>query len=161
MMVNHEFGAFINDDTYYLILGSFPSVESRKQGFYYMHPQNRFYRVLEFVLNEPGLYQMSIDDKKKILAKHHIGLYDVIDSCEIKGSSDASIKNISLLDIDCLVKKYPLKKIILNGKKAYLLFAKQFPHLLHIAVAVPSTSAANAAWSLKRLIEAWQIINQD
>lgn len=161
MMANHEFGAFINDDTYYLILGSFPSVESRKQGFYYMHPQNRFYHVLENILNEPGLYQMSIDDKKKILAKHHIGLYDVIYSCEIKGSSDASIKNISLLDIDYLVNQYSLKKIILNGKKAYSLFTKHFPHLLNIAVAVPSTSAANAAWSLEKLIEAWKIIIQD
>ncbi len=161
MIVNHEFGAFINDDTYYLILGSFPSVESRKQGFYYMHPQNRFYRVLEVLLNEPDLYRMSLDDKKRILVKHHIGLYDVIESCEIKGSSDATIKNTSLLDIDHLVRCYPIKKIILNGKKAYSLFVKHFPHLLHMAVLVPSTSAANAAWSLEKLIEAWKIINRN
>ena len=87
MKINHSFPIFINKDSKILILGSFPSVKSRELDFYYMHKQNRFYKVLSLIFDE-DFYNASIDDKKELLKKHHIALYDVIEECEINNSND-------------------------------------------------------------------------
>ncbi len=156
-MIFHTFPPFIGENTHILILGSFPSQESRKQGFYYMHPQNRFYRVLG-ALFEENFFDCSISEKQYLLNKHHIGLYDVIEACDIQGSADATIKNPVISPIRNYLKTYPIVRIYLNGQKAYSLFCKYFPDLKSIAKALPSTSSANASWTIDKLIQAWSVI---
>lgn len=149
-METHSFGAFYNVDSIYLFLGSFPSVKSRERNFYYMHPKNRFYPLLEEVFNDSFTTQ-NIEEKKILLKKHKIALFDVIESCEITGSSDSSIKNIKVIDIEKILNKSNIQKIILNGKLAYNLFIKYFPNLIDKAYYLPSTSPANAKCSLENL----------
>jgi hypoxanthine-DNA glycosylase len=151
-MVNHSFEAIYDKDSIYLFLGSFPSVKSREYNFYYMHPQNRFYPLLKEVFND-DFTTLDLVKKKKLLLKHKIALFDVIKSCEIVGSSDSSIKNITPNDIEYIVKNSNIKKIILNGKLAYNLFIKYFPSLTNISYYLPSTSPANAKCSLDKLKE--------
>ena len=149
-METHSFGAFYNVDSIYLFLGSFPSVKSRERNFYYMHPKNRFYSLLQEVFNDSFTTQ-DIEEKKMLLKKHKIALFDVIESCEITGSSDSSIKNIKVNDIEKILNKSNIQKIILNGKLAYNLFIKYFPNLIDKAYYLPSTSPANAKCSLEIL----------
>ncbi len=149
-METHKFGPIFNKDSEYLFLGSFPSVKSREKNFYYMHPKNRFYPLLKEVFDD-DFTNLDIEVKKELLLKHHIALFDVIQSCEIVGSSDSSIKNIEVNDIKKIIKSTKINKIILNGKLAYNLFIKHFPDLVNIAYYLPSTSAANAAISLEKL----------
>lgn len=149
-METHKFGPVFNKDSEYLFLGSFPSVKSREKNFYYMHPKNRFYPLLKEVFDD-DFTNLDIEVKKELLLKHHIALFDVIQSCEIVGSSDSSIKNIQVNDIKKIIDNTKINKIILNGKLAYNLFIKQFPDLVNIAYYLPSTSAANAACSLEKL----------
>lgn len=149
-MVNHGFEAFYDKDSVYLFLGSFPSVKSREQNFYYMHPQNRFYPLLKEVFLD-DFTSNDIEKKKELLSKHHIALFDVIESCEIIGSSDSSIKNVVPNNLESILKNSNIKKIILNGKLAYKLFTKYFPNLLNMAYYLPSTSPANAKFSLADL----------
>lgn len=151
-MVNHSFEAIYDKDSLYLFLGSFPSVKSREYSFYYMHPQNRFYPLLKEVFND-DFTTLDLVKKKELLLKHKIALFDVIKSCEIIGSSDSSIKNITPNDIEYIVKNSNIKKIILNGKLAYNLFTKYFPSLTNISYYLPSTSPANAKCSLEKLKE--------
>lgn len=151
-MVNHSFEAIYDKDSLYLFLGSFPSVKSREYSFYYMHPQNRFYPLLKEVFND-DFTTLDLVKKKELLLKHKIALFDVIKSCEIIGSSDSSIKNITPNDIEYIVKNSNIKKIILNGKLAYNLFIKYFPSLTNISYYLPSTSPANAKCSLDKLKE--------
>lgn len=157
IFVDHEFPPFYDSESEILILGSFPSVKSREQKFYYGHPQNRFWRVLEKVFNAEPLCLLS--DKTKFLRENHIALYDVIYSCIITGSSDSSIKNPVPTDLFSIIHDSKVRKILLNGKKASGLFethqssiAAQIPH-----VSLPSTSPANAAISFSDLVEAWEI----
>lgn len=145
---NHPFNAYINSDSKILILGSFPSVKSRAQNFYYGHPQNRFWKVLARCFNDE--VPQTLEEKKQFLSCHQIALWDVIDSCDITGSSDASIKNATPTDIPDLLKKTNIQKILVNGKTAAKLFQRYWPNLNFIAL--PSTSAANAAMSLEQLI---------
>ena len=149
-MVNHGFEAFYDKDSVYLFLGSFPSVKSREQNFYYMHPQNRFYPLLKEVFSD-DFTSNDIEKKKELLSKHHIALFDVIESCEIIGSSDSSIKNVIPNNLESILNNSNIKKIILNGKLAYKLFTKYFPNLLNMAYYLPSTSPANAKISLAEL----------
>jgi hypoxanthine-DNA glycosylase len=151
-MVNHSFDAIYDKNSIYLFLGSFPSVKSREYSFYYMHPQNRFYPLLKEVFND-DFTTLDLVKKKELLLKHKIALFDVIKSCEIIGSSDSSIKNITPNDIEYIVKNSNIKKIILNGKLAYNLFIKYFPSLTNISYYLPSTSPANAKCSLDKLKE--------
>ena len=152
----HEFGPFVRPDSEILILGSFPSVKSRLQGFYYGHPQNRFWNVLSAICGVS--FQNDVENKKKILADIHIALYDVIDSCDIIGSSDASIKNPVFTDVSALIRGTKIKRIVLNGKKAMTLFEKHthigLPSDI-VVVDAPSTSPANAAVSIEQLISEW------
>ena len=150
--VEHGFGPFVSDTTRVLILGSFPSVKSRKASFYYAHPTNRFYPLLAQLLGCE--VPKDIDSKKAMLSKYHIGLYDVIESCRIKGSSDASIRDVVYTDIDSLVLP-ELKLIILNGKTAGK-YDHGRPDVKHVVL--PSTSSANAAYTLDDLFNSWSIV---
>ena len=149
-MQTHSFNAFYNPDSIYLFLGSFPSVKSRERNFYYMHPKNRFYPLLQKVFNDDFTNQ-NIEVKKELLSKHKIALFDVIESCEITGSSDSSIKNVKVNDIEKILNNSNIQYIILNGKLAYNLFIKYFPNLANKAHYLPSTSPANAKCSLEKL----------
>ncbi len=153
--ITHPFEPIYSGTSKILILGSFPSVKSREQNFYYGHPQNRFWKVVSSILNEP--LPATVEEKKAMLLKHDIAAWDVIYSCDIKGSSDSSIRNVVPTDIALLVKKTRITKIYCNGKTSGRLFEKYQESKVGIsAITLPSTSPANAAFSLERLIEEWK-----
>ncbi len=137
-----------------LILGSFPSVKSREAGFYYAHPQNRFWRVLAAVFGEA--IPESIDEKCALMRAHGVALWDVIGSCTVIGSSDASIRNTTPNDLTEILATAPIRRIYTNGQTAHRLYCRHLQAQTGIeAVALPSTSPANAAWSLDKLTETW------
>lgn len=149
----HDFGPYFNSDSRILVLGSFPSIKSREVGFYYGHPTNRFWRLIE---RKFGLERLSsIEEKKKACREHGIALYDVIDSCLIHKSSDASIKEVVPTNLSSVLSQAQIRRIILNGGQAARLFLLYFPELKDIAIALPSTSAANAGISFDSLCEKW------
>ena len=140
-----------------LILGSFPSVKSREAQFFYGHPQNRFWKVIAAVCGEP--VPETVPEKKALLLSHHIALWDVIHSCDIQGSSDASIKNVVPNDLGVILDAAPVRQIYVNGKTAEKYYRKYTqPVTGREAVCLPSTSPANAAWSVERLMDAWKRI---
>lgn len=153
----HNFPALFDENSEILILGSFPSQKSREAQFFYGHPQNRFWLVLSTILR--AKLPQSIEEKRKMLLENKIALWDVIKSCEIVGSSDSSIKNVVPNDISSILKESKIKRIFVNGKTAekyynkYILNSTQIP-----AIVLPSTSPANAAYSLERLIDEWKVI---
>ena len=155
MKVYHELDPVFYPDSKILILGSIPSVKSRELGFYYMHPKNRFWKVLEGVFNE------SICDKKEFCLKKQIALWDTCASCEINSSSDASIKNIVPNDLSIILNKADIKAIITTGKKAHQIYQKYlYPKYQIEDICLPSTSPANAKVSLDDLIKEYQIIRE-
>ena len=159
-MEYHQIEPVYNKDSKILILGSFPSVKSRETGFFYGHPQNRFWKVIASLYNEnvPAI----IEEKKEMLLRNHIALWDVVASCEIRGSSDTSIRNVKANDIKKLIQETSISRIYVNGKTAYKLYQKYLEgHLGMKAVVLPSTSPANAAYSLDRLLEEWKIIKEN
>lgn len=159
MRQNHNIGNLFNQDSKILILGSFPSVKSREQGFFYGHPQNRFWKVLSAILCEP--LPETINEKRIMLIKNNIALWDVIASCDILGSSDSSIKNVKPNDISVILDTADIKAIFTNGKASYNLYNKYiFPKTNINPIYLPSTSPANAAFSLERLIDEWKIIKE-
>ena len=150
--VVHEFQPVWDENSRILILGTFPSVKSREQRFYYGHPQNRFWKVIA-ALTESGV------PETRLLLKNGIAVWDVIASCEITGSSDSSIRNVKANDIAGLLKKSRIGAIYANGGTAYRLYQRYcFPETGLEAVGLPSTSPANAAWTLPKLLEAWKAI---
>lgn len=158
MKVNHTFKEYYNKNSEILILGSMPSSKSRELGFYYMHPQNRFWKVLSIIFDEqiPG----DIESKKLFLKKHKIALWDVIESCEIIGSSDSSIKNVKVNNINKVINDSKINKVFTIGKKAYELYNKYCLKDTKIeAVCLYSTSPANCAMSLDKLVENYRVIN--
>lgn len=153
----HSFEPVYDKDSEILILGTLPSVKSRENNFYYGHKQNRFWKVLATLLKEP--VPDTIEEKKAMLLAHRIALWDVIQSCDIKGSSDSSIKNVQPTDIGMILEKTNITRIYANGNKAGQLYKRyQFPVTGREAMVLPSTSPANAAWSLERLCETWHVI---
>ena len=153
----HSFEPVYDKDSEILILGTLPSVKSRENNFYYGHKQNRFWKVLAILLKEP--VPDTIEEKKAMLLAHRIALWDVIQSCDIKGSSDSSIKNVQPTDIGMILEKTNVTQIYANGNKAGQLYQRyQFPVTGIEATVLPSTSPANAAWSFDRLCEAWRVI---
>ena len=153
--IKHPFEPICNENSRILILGSFPSVKSREQSFYYGHPQNRFWRMLSGVFGEQT--PVSIEEKKEFLLSHAIALFDVISSCEIVGSSDSSIKNAIPNDIRSLVSGTQIERVITNGRLAHKLYEKHIAGAVSVPeVCCPSTSPANAAFSLERLISEWK-----
>lgn len=140
-----------------LLLGSIPSPKSREAGFYYAHPQNRFWRVLAAVLGEE--VPQTIEAKRAMCLKHHVALWDTIARCDIAGASDTSIRNAVPNDIGKLVRESEITRIFATGGKSAELYRKLIEPQLHIPITqLPSTSPANAAWSLERLIEAYRVI---
>ena len=155
----HPFPPLYDQHSRILILGSFPSVKSREQMFFYGHPQNRFWKMLPMVLGEP--VPQSIEEKRQLVLRHGIALWDVIESCEITGSSDSSIRNVKVNDLSRILLAGDIRQIYVNGGTAYRYYMKYTKPKLGIdAIKLPSTSPANAAWSLERLAEAWSIIRE-
>lgn len=140
-----------------LILGSFPSVKSRELQFYYAHPQNRFWRVLAAVFAETA--PQTVPERRDFLLRHGIALWDVIRSCEIEGSSDASIRHVTANDLTKILDAASIQTIFCNGRTAETLYRRHIEKQIgRSAVCLPSTSPANAAWGLERLTEAWRVI---
>lgn len=205
--LTHEFGPLFDEHSRILILGSFPSVKSREQQFYYGHPQNRFWKIMAAVCAEADLAGHSteadgicdnnrscskaaaftqetavsvpvserlkkgtisvpktISEKRGLLLEHGIALWDVIESCDIRGSSDASIRNVRVNDLAAILHRAQIRRIYINGGTAYRLYEKYMavqPAAQGLeAVKLPSTSPANAAWSLDRLFGEWEKIAQ-
>lgn len=155
--VTHPIPPLFDASSKILILGSFPSVKSREGLFFYHHPQNRFWKVLAGVLEEP--VPGSIEEKKIFLLKHRIALWDVIASCTIEGSSDSTIKNVVPNDLSVILSAADISRIFCNGGASFQYYKKyQEPRTGRAAVRLPSTSPANAAWSLDRLIREWTVI---
>lgn len=153
----HPFGPLYDEQSRVLILGSFPSVKSREQQFFYGHPKNRFWPLLA-ALTGSGIPQ-NIEEKKQLALKNGIALWDVIASCEIVGSSDSSIRNAKPNDITPILENSNVRKIFTNGKTADSLYMRSiFPVTKIQSVCLPSTSPANAAWNMGRLQSAWQVI---
>ncbi len=152
----HPFPALYDEDSRILILGSFPSVKSREEGFYYAHPQNRFWKIMERLF---GTKLQTIDEKKAFLHKEHIALWDSIASCTIHGSADSAIENATANDIKGLIEKTRINAIFTNGAKAHDIYMRYcLKDTGMIPVKLPSTSPANAAYSLDRLLESWKTI---
>jgi hypoxanthine-DNA glycosylase len=140
-----------------LILGSFPSVKSREAQFFYHHPQNRFWKVISTIFEEPLPH--TIEEKKDMLLGNHIAVWDVIQSCEITGSSDSSIKNVIPNDLKQILGDTGIKNIFVNGNTAHRLYQKYiFPKTGIEVIKLPSTSPANAGCSMECLLEAWSNI---
>lgn len=152
----HPFRPLYNKDSRILILGSLPSVKSREEGFYYGHPRNRFWVMLAGIWDEPA--PVDIEEKKHFILRHHLALYDAIESCDIIGSSDSSIRNVKPADLQEIIENAGIKKILANGKTAGKYFCKyQEEAYQDMFKVMPSTSPANAALSLEQLIKCWSV----
>ena len=165
-MITHPFPPLYDKESRVLILGSFPSVKSREARFFYGHPQNRFWPLMARLLaDEHAAYEIpkTIEEKTALMREHHIALWDTIASCDITGSSDSSITNVVANDMRPILETADIRQIYCNGKTSHRLYMKHCdPVTLRDAIALPSTSPANAAWTLDRLYEVWrQILDQD
>ena len=152
-MLIHPFPPIYNAESRILILGSFPSVVSRAQEFYYGHPRNRFWPLLAALLKvqEPH----TIEEKKRMLLQHHIALYDAVTACTLAGSADASIQSIVPADVSGILQEAPIQAVFANGTKAYEVCIKQIGIS---AIKLPSTSPANARFRFEDLLAAWKQI---
>lgn len=158
-MIVHPIPPLFDKNSKTLILGSFPSVKSREAAFFYGHPQNRFWAVIAAVFGEEK--PVTVEEKKKLVLENNLALWDVIASCEIVGSSDSSISNVTANDLSVIISNSNVEKIFVNGKTAEKYYNKYtYPETGIKAVCLPSTSPANAAWSFERLVDAWIIIKE-
>lgn len=159
-MPQHNIEPVYDEQSRVLILGSFPSVKSREQQFFYGHKQNRFWRVMARVLECP--VPESVEQKREMLLTHHVAVWDVIASCEITNSSDASIRDVVPNDLSRILLCADIRAVYTNGGKAHQLYEKYiFPVNGREARLLPSTSPANAGYSLERLAEAWKVIREE
>ena len=150
----HPIPPLFDQDSRILILGSFPSVKSREAMFFYGHPQNRFWKLLALLLDEP--VPQSVPEKRSLALRRHIALWDTIHSCTITGSSDSSIRDVVPNDLSVILDNSGVKQIFCNGAASYNLYQKYiFPRSMIEATKLPSTSPANAAYSLERLAAEW------
>ena len=155
--LKHTFDPVFNTESKILILGSFPSVKSSENNFFYGRPQNRFWKVMAKVLEWE--VPKTIEEKRKMLLENHVAVWDVIASCSILGSSDTSIKDVVVNDFSKILENSKVERIYVNGGKAYELYHKYAEKVTGIkAVKLPSTSPANAAWSLEKLTKTWKEI---
>lgn len=155
--VTHELEPIYDENSKILILGTLPSVKSREQQFFYAHPQNRFWKVLALLMEDD--VPVTIDEKKAFLLKNNIAVWDVIESCQIIGSSDSSIKDVVPTDITKILETANISKIFANGATAKKLYDKYQRKILGIEIeGLPSTSPANAAYSLEKLLDKWAVI---
>lgn len=154
--VKHGFEPVYDEKSRILILGSLPSVKSRETGFYYGHPRNRFWQVISKLMDWP--LPETIEEKKTMLLANGIAVWDVIQECDIIGSSDSSIKNVEPAQLERVLHKADIRTVYGNGKTAARLYRKyQQPKTGMEIIELPSTSPANAAFSLERLIDAWKV----
>lgn len=153
----HPIPPLYNSDSTKLILGSFPSIKSRKAMFFYGHPQNRFWKLLAMIYGEPT--PVSIEEKSELILSHNLALWDSIKSCTITGSSDSSVKNVVPNDLSVILKNSRVKMVFCNGALSHKMYMKHiYPSTKIEAVKLPSTSPANAAYSIERLAENWKKI---
>ncbi len=158
--IRHPFGPLFNENSRVLILGSFPSVKSREQQFFYGHPQNRFWKVIAALYRRDP--PATIAEKKDLILSNGLALWDSIASCVITGSSDASIKEVRANDLGVILNHAPIRRICCNGKTSWQQYEKLIrPATGREALCLPSTSPANAQWSLERLVEAWSVILEE
>lgn len=158
-MPQHPIPPLYDQNSKVLILGSFPSVKSREQMFFYGHPQNRFWKVLSAVMGAET--PKTIEEKSRFLHTNHIALWDVIASCDITGSSDSSIKNVVPNDLTEILSKADIRQIFVNGRTAEKYYNKYIRDAIgREAVCLPSTSPANAGWSVERLTQAWVAVKE-
>ncbi len=153
--LSHPFGPFYSKDSKILILGSFPSPKSRESDFYYGHKENRFWKILSFLFDEK--LPLSVLEKKEFLKKNKIALYDAIFSLNIKGASDASIRKAKPTNLSVVLDNSEVRHIFCNGKTAYQYCLKSDTKGLPVTL-LPSSSSANASYSLDALIKNWRII---
>lgn len=157
MLQIHPFDPVWDENSRVLILGSLPSARSRQEGFYYGHPQNRFWRLLAALFDAPT--PASIPEKKALLLSNGVALWDAAASCEIEGSADATIRSARPNDVAGLLARCPIARIYANGQTAAKLYRQLIePDTGRPIVALPSTSPANAAWGMERLLKAWETI---
>lgn len=157
--VRHPIPPVYDENSRILILGSFPSVKSREAGFFYGHPQNRFWKLLATVLEEP--LPLTVEEKKRFLLRNRIAVWDVIRECRIKGSADASIEEVEINDLNRILDHAQIRQIFTNGKTAgkyYLRYSEKIYG--REAICLPSTSPANATWNLERLADEWKCIRK-
>lgn len=153
----HPIPPLYDENCKILILGSFPSVKSREAMFFYGHPQNRFWKLMAALFDEA--YPQSVEEKKALVLKHHIAMWDTIRSCTITGSSDSSIKDVVPNDLSVILDNSRVERIFCNGATSYRLYMKYiYPTTGIKAVKLPSTSPANAAFNLERLLTEWSMI---
>ena len=151
-MLIHPFKPIWDSESRILILGSFPSVKSREEGFYYGHPRNRFWPVMERLFDTE---LRNTEEKTAFLLSHHIALSDVIAQCDITKSADASIRNAVPQDLGRIIASSKISAVYANGSKAAELYRRFFDGNI---IQLPSTSPANAAWTLDRLCDEWKQI---
>ena len=155
----HPLEALYNENSKVLVLGSFPSVKSREVSFFYGHPRNRFWKVIPALFGEEE--PLTIEKKKELILRRNLALWDSIHSCEITGSSDSSVRNVVPNDISKIIGNSKVSKVFCNGALSHKMYMKYiFPDTKIEAVKLPSTSPANAAYSLDKLIEEWKIIQE-
>ncbi len=152
----HPFEPVFDKHSLILILATFPSEKSRKYGFFYGHPQNRFWKLLALLTKSEKIPE-SIEEKKTLLLKNGIALWDVIYSCDIKGSSDASITNVVPNDLSKILECANIQRIYANGEKAYRIYMKYcYKNIGKDIIKLPSTSPANASYNFARLRDEWE-----
>lgn len=155
--ISHGFEPVFDARSRVLVLGSFPSVLSRENRFYYGNPRNRFWRVMADVLGEAEPAADDIAAKRALLLRHGVALWDVVESCEVRGSSDASIRSVIPSDVARITDVAPIRAVLCNGGTAARLYRRWLEPVTGLpAQTLPSTSPANAAWSLPRLTERWR-----
>lgn len=151
----HPIPPLFNDESQILILGSLPSVKSREAGFFYGHPQNRFWKMISMIYQEP--HPQTIEEKRMLILRHRLALWDTIYSCDIIGSSDSSIRNVTPTDLSNILRNSEIHKVICNGKTSGKYYERyQMQEIGIRPIILPSTSPANAAYSLERLAAIWQ-----
>ena len=156
-VIVHPIPATYDENSRVLILGSFPSVKTREMGYFYGHPQNRFWKVAAALFQEE--VPMTVETRHAFLLRNRLALWDSIHQCSIVGSSDSSIRDVIPNDLRPILNAAPIEQIYCNGQKSWEMFHKYIePMIGRTATALPSTSPANAAWSLERLIDAWRVI---
>ena len=156
-MVEHPIRPVYDKNSRILILGSFPSVKSREANFFYGHPQNRFWKVLATVFETE--VPVTVDEKREFLLAHGVAVWDVIKSCDIVGSSDSSIKNVVPNDLREILNNADIRQIFVNGKTAEQYYKKYIEKEIgRKATCLPSTSPANAAWNVEKLVVEWKQI---
>ncbi len=156
--VTHEFPPLFDEHSRVLVLGTIPSPKSREQGFYYMHPQNRFWRMLCAVLDED--IPSDIEGRKAMCLRHGIALWDVLESCDISGASDSSIRNAVPNDLGRIFSAADIRTVFTTGKKAHELYLRHFADDPHPEICLPSTSPANRTISEKELLEEYRKISE-